>query len=276
MGLDLLEITSENALFLYKVFRDPPESPGISKLLPSLNGTRLEGPLLRSLASHFIRVYAALWASPVSLITNAGEMIIKNYLNNDLNYSSVHKRSMEGGCSKVLADSTSLSDFDASELPMGHHDWKANLRNNHPICDMSYEFVKDTLSKHGRPCCNNLFIAFDGRGNIDKYVADNATIIRGPNFKNIISEFKSETKFLEMYLAIQGGFFIMNPRSTFSFEVFVVRTILGLESVPVLKSHDFFVKSPGGISRDNPLWVTFLSIEETVLNIYEDMSHLFS
>ena len=252
----------------YKVFRNPPESPGISKLLPPLNGTRLEGSLLRDLASHFIRVYAAMWTLPIPQITTTAEMIIQTYLSNDLNYTSLHKRSLEGGCSKVLADSTSMTDFDAVELPMSHHDWKANLRNNHPICDMTYEFVRDTLLMHGRQCCSSLFIAFDGRGDIEKFIAGNATIIRGAAFKNLISEFKDGTKFLEMYLAMNSGFFIMNPRSTFSFEVFVIRTILGMESVPVLKSHDFFVKNPGEISRDNPLWVTFTSIEETVLAMY--------
>ena len=72
----------------------------------------------------------------------------------------------EGGCSKVLARETKPSEFDASEIPMLHDNWKANLNNNHPICDMTYSFVKEILHMHNRSCCGNLFIAYDGRGKI--------------------------------------------------------------------------------------------------------------
>ena len=91
IGLDLLEVTSENSFFLHKVFQDPPESPNVSKSLPLINGSRLDGPLLSNLASHFIRVYASLWSSPHPLIRVNGEAIIKNHMSNDLNYVAVHK-----------------------------------------------------------------------------------------------------------------------------------------------------------------------------------------
>ena len=79
------------------------------------------------------------------------------------------------------------------------------------------------------------------------------------------------TKFLEMFMAIHSDFFIMNPRSTFSFEVFVIRTCLGLESVPVMKDKDFYVKASDSISLKDPLWVTFGSIERAVLHLYNAM-----
>jgi hypothetical protein len=142
-------------------------------------------------------------------------------------------------------------------------EWKANLFVSHPICDMTARFASAILSMHNRTT-NRLFVAFDGHGSIDDYVSINATIVRGAEFANVLENFRKETKFLEMFLAIHGEFFIMNPRSTFSFEVFVIRTVLNLVSVPVLKNHDFYVKNPSTIDIKNPLWVTFTSIETAV------------
>ena len=91
VGLDLLEITSENSFFLYKVFQDPPESPNISKSLPLINGSYIDGSLLSDLAEHFIRVYASLWSSPSPIIRTHGENVINNHLGGNLKYVSVHK-----------------------------------------------------------------------------------------------------------------------------------------------------------------------------------------
>ena len=91
IGLDLLEVTSENSFFLHKVFRDPPESPNISKSLPPINGSRIDGPLLFDLAVHFIRVYASLWSSPSVMIRTNAERVIKDHMSHDMSYVSVHK-----------------------------------------------------------------------------------------------------------------------------------------------------------------------------------------
>lgn len=219
---------------------------------------------------------------------------------------------MEGGCSKVLGTETKPAEFDANEIPMSHESWKTNLNNNHPICDMTYSFVKEILHMHNRTCCSNLFIAYDGRGNIislvvsrymlsshhrllllsllsllslpgsiDEYIKDNATVLvrgRFDDIDNTLDVFHKkeanmgeDTKFLEMFLAIHSDFFIMNPRSTFSFEVYVIRTILGLHSVPVMRNKDFFLKGESTISAKDPRWVTFESIVDTVLALYRGM-----
>ena len=159
-----------------------------------------------------------------------------------------------------MADCTSISDYNASEIPMQLPEWRSNLYASHPMCDIKADFVKETLAMHNRTH-EDLFVAFDGRGNIDEFIPLNATIIRGDNHSRVIESFKHETKFLEMFLCIHGDFFIMNPRSTFSFEVFVIRSALLLSTVPILKNHDFYVKNPRSISPSNPLWVTFSSIE---------------
>ena len=76
------------------------------------------------------------------------------------------QRMMEGGCSKVFATETTPDEFDGNEIPMSHEFWNANLNYNHPICDMKYGFVKEILRMNNRTCCSNLFIAYDGRGDI--------------------------------------------------------------------------------------------------------------
>ena len=262
-GLNVLEVTSENAFFFYRVFYDPIETPHISKELPTLNSTILNGTLLKDFSRHFIKVYSALWSSPSDLIFESGQYIIQTHLNNSVSYNSVHKRSLEGGCSKIMATVTEISDYNSLEIPMYLPEWRGNLFLHHPICEMTYSFVKETFHMHNRSQ-NNIFIAFDGKGNIDEFKSLNTTILNAANHQNIIDKFHKETKFLEMFLCIHSEFFIMNPRSTFSFEVFVIRSIFSLTSVPILKNHDFYVKSAKTISLTNPRWVTFLSIQNSV------------
>jgi hypothetical protein len=165
-----------------------------------------------------------------------------------------------------MSSCTSIDDYNSSEVPMDAPEWKANLYRNHPMCDMTASFASSILQQHNRTH-NMLFLAFDGRGGIEDYMAVNATIIRGEEFAQVLDSFRRETKFLEMFMAIHGDFFIMNPRSTFSFEVFVIREALGLISVPVLRSHDFYVKNPRAIDVKNPLWVTFSSIQQEAISM---------
>lgn len=267
-GLNILEVTSENAFFFYRVFQDPVETPTISKSLPLFNGSVLSGVLLKDFAQHFLRVYTSLWSSPLELILSSAESITMKHLGGKLSYSTIHKRSMEGGCSSLMSSCTSIDDYNSSEVPMDAPEWKANLYRNHPMCDMTASFASSILAQHNRTN-NRLFLAFDGRGGVEDYTAINATIIRGEEFAQVLDSFRRETKFLEMFMAIHGDFFIMNPRSTFSFEVFVIRAALGLISVPVLRSHDFYVKNPRAIDAKNPLWVTFSSIQEVASSVQQ-------
>jgi hypothetical protein len=77
-----------------------------------------------------------------------------------------------------------------------------------------------------------------------------------------------------MFVSIHSEFFILNPRSTFSWQIYVIRVILGLESVPVLEDFDVFVKAYApkdlvgcefkNITAVKPdyhsFWVSYLSI----------------
>ena len=45
-----------------------------------------------------------------------------------------------------------------------------------------------------------------------------------------------------MLVAMMSQLFVLNPRSTFSWEIFVVRECLGLPSLPVLRTKDLYVQ----------------------------------
>ena len=92
-GHRVYEVESEDAFFLYKLFNHTQYAP----LLPAYNPA-----LIAELSHHYLRVYSGFWCCPKPDIVAAAEYIIMNHLGGaGLTYSSVHKRSMEGGCSKV-------------------------------------------------------------------------------------------------------------------------------------------------------------------------------
>ena len=71
-----------------------------------------------------------------------------------------------------------------------------------------------------------------------------------------------EMKFVDMFIAIHGDFFILNPRSTFSWEIYLIRICLGLESVPIVRNNDvYFRKVPDDLIASNrPLWASWTSV----------------
>ena len=261
-GKDVISVTSEDSFFFYKVFKYTPEYEPYHKYLPVLN----EDTII-SFTKHFIKVYAALWSHPLPEIRNASQFIIKNYLGNNFRYSSVHKRTFEGGCNKVLSSCTSINDYDEKEIAMFVPEWKGNLWTYHPLCNMPSSLVFETLKIHNRSN-TKVFVAFDGRGSVDDLIGRNATVIH--NLKGIeqIRAMKHDLKFLDLFIAIHGDFFLLNPRSTFSWEVFVVRTCLGLQSVPKLKNHDFYVTNPHDLAAANrSLWVSWQGVYDSILRI---------
>ena len=74
---------------------------------------------------------------------------------------------------------------------------------------------------------------------------------------------KTDKRFLDMFIAINSEFFVMNPMSTFSLEIYIIRLCLSLRSVPVIKNNDFYMrKVPDEIKSENRdgLWVSWLSV----------------
>ena len=250
---EVVEITSEDSLFLYKIFKNPYYNDKIPKIEYD--------HLVKDMSSHFINVYCSLWGYPVKEIIDASGYIISHFLNGNFSYTAVHKRSLEGGCSLLTNSKTSISDWEETkELPMNIPEWNGNLGNNHPICDMTGSFVSKILELHNRPN-SKLFVAFDGHGDISDYQNLNAIFSTAADRHTLHS--KTDKRFLDMFIAINSEFFVMNPMSTFSLEIYIIRLCLSLRSVPVIKNNDFYMrKVPDEIKSENRdgLWVSWLSV----------------
>ena len=52
---------------------------------------------------------------------------------------------MEGECNGILSQNTKLSDFSPLDIPMGNKEWTGNLEEAHPLCEMTADFVNETL-----------------------------------------------------------------------------------------------------------------------------------
>lgn len=278
------EITSEESFFLFQVLFNPKHA-----LMKEIELTRqhcLDGSLscgehvlqqyastkeglvwsndtLQELSLHYAQVYASFWSQPHMKLLSTAEYFIRHYLQHHFQYSAVHKRKLEGGCNAILSTNTQLADYSMKELPMSHPEWHGNLRKAHPLCDMTYSFVWSTLSMHHRNA-SKLFVAYDGSGDVSDYPSHHAV------FTSILSKQHPEIhlnldyKYLDMFLAIHSDFFIQNPRSTFSWQIFVIRTILSLTSVPMIRNNDIFLQDLNKEKRSH-LWVNWFSLTDAVL-----------
>lgn len=245
----LYEVTSEESFFIFQLFREP-----FTTLISPLN----EGTVA-SISKHFLRVYAALWSSPTHSVIAASEWIISNHLNGKFDFTSVHKRNLDGGCGKIMSENTKPADFLSTEIPMDIPDWQGDLRKHHPLCEMSVEFVRSTMALHNRTD-KSMFVAFDGQGDVSAYRRHQAV------FSSVTATHsehgKMPMKFVDMFVAMQADLFIQNPRSTFSLQIFIVRTCLGLLSVPTLPSNDIYVQRvPHDLeAAHRPLMVSWRSL----------------
>jgi len=256
VGTSNFEITSEDSFFAFKLFQD--EKQPYLKIFPPLSNVTI-----MELSTHFLRVYAGLWCCPQESIVEAATWLIDSYLSSDVNFTAVHKRGLDGGCNKLLSENTHVADFEGTGLPMHSHEWSGNLHHGHPLCEMSLPFVNHTMQLHSR-AHTKIFVAFDGVGDVALYRKHHAV------FSGVLEKHHAHSrlprKYLDMFLAMHGGFFIMNPRSTFSWQIFMIRVCLDLPSVPILKNNDVFLqKVPEDlIAGHRPLWVSWMSVMEAL------------
>lgn len=260
----VFEITSEESFFTFKLFRDP----NYASLLPPMNEKTVE-----DLSMHFIQVYASLWCCPVRKLLLAAEYLIQHELHGNLQYSAVHKRQLEGGCSKIMGYITKPTDFSPNEIAMNINDWNQNLYKAHPLCEMSLSFVVETLKLHHRNE-SKLFVAFDGRGNIQDFVNYGAVLSTNAlatysnrNNNNNNNNINVDPKFVDMLVAIHSDFFILNPRSTFSWQIYLIRLLLSLPSVPIIRNNDLFMqKVPEDLINVNrTFWVSWTTVVDALL-----------
>ena len=236
---------------------------------------------------YYLKVYAAFWSRHSESIVEGSVKIIREKLDSSLRYTAVHKRNIEGDCNRALIVAITKALYDPSELPMSSPLWSGDLEKMHPLCQMPLSFVQETQNMHSRNG-SKIFVAWDGQGSVDDYLAVEGKIAAFSKSENTPSNDKysnaNVTKWLEegdwghplqtrslfkhidMFLAIHADFFVLNPRSTYSWMIFVVRVALGLESVPVLRHQDVYLnphyKQHNNKMLTNPLWVSFAQIVE--------------
>lgn len=156
---------------------------------------------------------------------------------------------------------TKKTDFSPLELPMQRPEWNGNLMRSHPLCDMPFDFIKETLELNRR---NNskLFVAHDERANLEgfrKYGAVFSSVLASDTIDT-----GYEMKFVDMLTAMHSEFFILNPRSTFSWQIYIIRQLLMLTSVPVIQN-DLYVQPHSEIARYNrTLWVSWQSVVDVL------------
>lgn len=225
-------------------------------LCEDLDLPRYNQRLVLQVSNHFVQFYGALWAYPTRLVKDSVVSFVEKQFG-DFKYSSLHKRSLEGNCAKLLNGSILLSDFPPTQLAMDDASWRGNLSQTHPLCSMPPSFVVNTLKLNGRsPNKGRIFVAFDGQNECEGLKSLGAVFTR-PLLSNTTSDALLE--YVDMGVAIHGDFFILNPRSTYSWTIFVVRAALGLTSVPVLPDHDFYLRGPFEAFSRMP-WVGWRSV----------------
>jgi hypothetical protein len=223
------EMTSEESFFIFKLFNDNNNKP-FKALLPALSDE-----VVQDISRTFISVYTGLWSAPKPVIVTSAIWIIENYLGGNLNFTTVHKRNLDGECTDIMREVAKASDFSPTEIPMDSPAWAGDQRVTNPLCEMPLDFVHKTMSMHGRSG-SNMFVASEYRFIPMKYV--------------------------DMFVAMMGDFFIQNPRSTFSFQVLLTRICFGLQSVPSQIKNDFyFQKVPDMLNAEHrPMWVSWSTL----------------
>lgn len=222
-----------------------------------------------------------------------------------LSYTSAHKRALEGACSDFFATNSVQTDFSPRELPTLHEEFHLfyhdnnsrtcykerennagikllyegvgnyntssyyNMTHNyekhcltHPLCAMSYSFSKATEDLYYHKNKNRLsadnrnkrmFVAYDGFDSAQDYV-DNSFV------------FNTTIMLVDKILLVQSQLVVLNPRSTFSWEIFVVRTALGLSSYPMVRNNDFYFQNLRGSGKNRTVsWDRVIKAYQSII-----------
>lgn len=227
----------------------------------------------------YLQVYAALWSSPHKHLYAAAMWVMEERLHADFSYVAIHKRLMEGYCQNHMAQHTSLSDFSPKELPMDSPEWSENLVLAHPLCQVTPDFVNRTVALHGR-ANRTVFMAWDGQGGgIAQFLKQGAVF--SSELEKVLGH--SDIKYVDMYLAMNAEFFLLNPLSTFSFQIHGVRLCLGMpvsHSVPLVLSRDLCMRplvdhgrgypaslEPHEVNATYPPWVGPASLNQAYIEL---------
>jgi hypothetical protein len=255
--IDIIKLTGIQSFFGYQVYDIPKFS-----MIP-----RYSESTLHEISLHFVQVYCSLWCCPVNDFLQVSEWITSKYFNHSLfSYTAVHKRDLEGACDLYMMN-MNQSNFDPLDLPMmmiptNHSDEQSYINNIYPLCTMPYEFIQAIQTLQNRSH-QKVFLAHDGHGNISDYQLHQAIIGSEIN-DTIVKEKHIDGKDMDMMIAMYADLFVLNPKSTLSWQIFIIRACLGLTSVPRLFDTDLYMRRlPDHTRAKHPsyLWINWRSIE---------------
>lgn len=296
------QVDTEHAFWIQKYWEPGCFGPAagggciLTKYLPPMSEELLDDATL-----HYLQVVAVLWSHPRIHMLHAATWLIHHKLGNNFRYTSAHKRNLDGGCKNILTTNTQKADYSSHEIPLADSLWsRGEIAGFHPLCAMSSEYISETQNMHGRNG-SLVFLAWDGQVSIEDQldfgvivsskeldkmqtgaanIADENLLDKNdPEYGNnrVDDEDGVQTvkiqedvdthnfRYLDMFVSMHGDLFLQNPRSTFSFEIFLVRAILNLETVPLMRyPFDLYLqKYPDEYGNRVP-WVSWSSVLNTI------------
>ena len=254
-------------------------------------------PLILELSRHFIQVYTALWSNPVEEIFELITAVIKAFFGSSFGYTGVHIRNFEGICHdrfRMMNDDPTFRD-----LPFNLTEWLASPgKPQHPLCSITPSFLMKSFALHHRhyPNLSNTFIACDGQTDIESFrqvgginlgtiqeivqnltegIPLNQTVLAyySPQLNltplyQLPYHFRHLSKYLDMILLMHANFCVLNPISTVSLQVYLIRMGLGLESIPFIRNNDIFQLPLESLIHSNrSLWVSHFSLLEAMTTL---------
>lgn len=241
-------VHSFNSMVLFHVYNIFDDEK-YKEVLPPINEQTI-----KDISLFFLKTYALLWSNFDPKFITISEQFIGTYLNDNLGFTAVHKRSHEGMCSQKMTASTNISEFSAEEIPLNSTFWSHNSAKSHPLCDMPVDFVLSTQKLNHREG-RNIFVAHDGQDSINDLLKHGAVSL-GQTLNDKVP-FVS-LKYIDMFIAMNSDFFILNPLSTFSWQIYLIRLSLALESVPVIRQKIFCLNCYKH-NQIKPWWVSWTS-----------------
>ena len=287
-SIKTVEIESEDSFFLTNILGGGIHAGNYPK------GTfpPLDSKLVDEMSLHFLDVFSTLWGHIKPVVMSETLRILRTKVSTNFKYTAVHKRGLDGGCSKIFLGNFDEADAQAisSQIPLESADWKS--LHSSALCEMNAGFISDIMKLNHREMAvksvdsdtsEPVFLAWDGKGSIESYKNSNAQVVLSSEFsqQHDQSELKASgiiktsdlLKFVDLFIAVNADFFVLNPRSTFSFEIYTIRAILGLQSVPLPPTKDLYMlsvadykkKSTAGAEGWDGLWVNWASISKARL-----------
>jgi len=253
---------------------------------------------LPQVARTYVGVVGTLWGSVYPALRCIASSLVRDELGGQLGYYAVHKRHLAGFCRQMMAEVSQMeTDFPEVEA-MFKYEGETGVgrarEQDHPVCNMPPALVHAIISGHiererngtaaaaqSEPDAGTeqgtersfifIYVSSDGRTEESEWLgaaAENAAwravISTHAQQQHALSKHQgvSISAFLDIYMASHAQkLFIGNPRSTFSFQIAALRTLLGKESWPEAPRHDIYFAKPLPPEQQ---WLSLRDIKEAI------------